>query len=399
MECESISGPGKLMLALASVVGLAALAIPCAQAQTLSVVHNFTGGSDGGNPVNGFTMSATGTLYGTASSGGSSGYGVVFKVGDKGDETVLHSFAGGSDGATPNGGVIEDPSGAFFGTTTTGGTSGLGTVYRVKRTKETVLYSFAGGTDGADPQAGLVMDAAGNLYGTTSVGGSAGNGTVFELVAPKVKSGRWTETVLYSFGTGTDGATPIGGVNLDAAGNLYGTTSLGGTYGYGTVFRLTPGSGWTENILYNFDNTTDGAYPYADLISDAAGNLYGAATDGGTGGGGTIFELTPSNGNWTFAVLYSLPGWGISGTFRDLLLDASGNIFGTTHCDGADSAGTIFELTPSGGSWTYTLLYTFTGGGDGLYSISNLVMKRGKLYGTTIDGGANGAGVIYKLTR
>jgi len=128
MECESISGPGKLMLALASVVGLAALAIPCAQAQTLSVVHNFTGGSDGGNPVNGFTMSATGTLYGTASSGGSSGYGVVFKVGDKGDETVLHSFAGGSDGATPNGGVIEDPSGAFFGTTTTGGTSGLGTV-------------------------------------------------------------------------------------------------------------------------------------------------------------------------------------------------------------------------------------------------------------------------------
>ena len=133
------------MLALASVVGLAALTLPCAQAQTLSVVHNFTGGSDGGNPVNGFMMSATGTLYGTASSGGGSGYGVVFKITGKGDETVLHSFAGGSDGATPNGGVIENASGFFFGTTTAGGASGLGTVFRVKGTNETVLYSFAGG--------------------------------------------------------------------------------------------------------------------------------------------------------------------------------------------------------------------------------------------------------------
>jgi uncharacterized repeat protein (TIGR03803 family) len=398
MNRESISATGKLMLALASVVGLAAVAIPCAQAQTLSVVHNFTGGSDGGNPVNGFMMSSTGALYGTASSGGGSGLGVVFKVSGRGTETVLHSFAGGSDGATPNGGVVGDASGALFGTTTAGGASGLGTVFRVKRTNETVLYSFAGGADGADPQAGLVMDATGNLYGTTSQGGSAGNGTVFKLTAPSAKNGQWTETVLYSFGAGTDGATPVGGVSLDAAGNLYGTTSLGGAYGYGTIFQLTPGSVWTENILHSFQNTDDGSYPYAGLISDAAGNLYGAATEGGTNGGGTIFELTPSGGNGTFTVLYSVPGWGISGSFRDLMLDASGNIYGTTHCDGTYSAGTIFELAPSGGSWTYTLLYTFTGGSDGLYSISNLVLKNGKLYGTTIDGGANGAGVIYRLS-
>jgi uncharacterized repeat protein (TIGR03803 family) len=384
-------------LMLASAAGLAGM-MSCAQAQTFNVVHSFTGSNDGGNPVNGFTMGSKGTLFGTASSGGASGLGVVFKLNGKGTEAVLHSFAGGSDGAAPNGGVVEDGRGALFGTTTTGGASGLGTVYRVKGKKEAVLYSFAGGTDGADPEAGLVMDAAGNLYGTTSQGGSAGNGTVFELAAPKERNGQWTETVLYSFGTGTDGATPVGGVIPDSAGNLYGTTSLGGAYGYGTVFELTPGSVWTENILYSFQNADDGATPYAGLISDASGNLYGAATDGGANGGGTVFELVPSNGSWTFSVLTSIPGWGISGTFRDLMLGSSGNIYGTTHCDGSNSAGTIYELTPSDGSWTYTLLYTFTGGSDGLYSISNLVMRQGKLFGTTIDGGADGAGVIYELT-
>jgi uncharacterized repeat protein (TIGR03803 family) len=395
MKAESILVSRGLLLACVSVIGLA---IPGAQAQTLSVVHNFTGGSDGGNPVDGFTMSPSGALYGVASSGGTSGYGVVFKVAGKGSETVLHSFAGGADGATPNGHVIMNASGTLFGTTTSGGAAGQGTVYRLEGKRETVLYSFAGGTDGASPQAGLTMDAAGNLYGTTSAGGSSGNGTVFELVAPKKKNGQWKETVLYSFGTGTDGATPIGGVHLDSAGNLYGTTSVGGAYGYGAIFELKPGATWTESILYSFQNTQDGAYPYAGLISDAAGNLYGAATDGGTGGGGTIFELTSSGGNWTFNVLYSVPGWGISGSFRDVMIDAAGNIYGTTHCDGNYDAGTIFELSPSGGSWNYTLLYTFTGGDDGLYSISNLVLKHGKLYGTTIDGGANGAGVIYKLS-
>src|SRR6202000_1375364 len=164
-----------------------------------------------------------------------------------------------------------------LGTTTAGGTSGAGTVYRVKGTKERVLYSFAGGTDGADPQAGLAMDAAGNLYGTTAAGGASGNGTIFELVAPAKKNGHWKEIVLYSFGTGTDGAAPLSGVTLDAAGNVYGTTSLGGTAGYGTVFRLAPGAAWTETVLHSFQNADDGSYPYAGLVPDAAGNLYGAA--------------------------------------------------------------------------------------------------------------------------
>jgi len=398
MRNNSVAFGGKLAFLLTTAAGLAVLAAPCAEAQTLNVIHAFTGGSDGGNPVNGLTLGSTGEFYGTASAGGASGLGVVLKISAKGNEKVLHSFAGGSDGATPNGGVVEDSGGAFYGTTTAGGANGAGTVFRLKGENETVLYSFAGGSDGAVPEAGLTMDKAGNLYGTTSAGGSAGNGTVFELVAPRKKDDAWTETVLYSFGTGTDGAAPVGGVILDSAGNLYGTTSAGGANAEGTVFELSPGTPWTETILHSFANGDDGATPYAGLISDASGNLYGAATDGGANGGGTVFELSPSGGAWNFSVLTSVPGWGISGTFRDLMLDSSGNIWGATHCDGANSAGTLYELTPSNGSWNYNLLYTFTGGDDGLYSISNLVMKHGKVYGTTIDGGVNGAGVVYEFT-
>jgi uncharacterized repeat protein (TIGR03803 family) len=387
---------GKRILVGAFVLGIVAMTT-AAHAQTFSVVHNFSGGSDGGVPYNGFIMKGK-MFYGTASVGGSSNNGVIFKMNAKGGETVLHNFAGGTDGANPEGELIQDKSGHFYGTTTAGGAAGAGTVFKLTGKKETVLYSFAGGTDGAVPVAGLTMDASGNLYGTTSAGGANGNGTVFELTAPKKKTGQWTETVLYSFGTGTDGSVPIGDVSFDAAGNLYGTNSAGGSYGYGTVFQLVPGTPWTENILHDFQNGDDGSVPYAGLVSDAAGNFYGAATQGGANGGGTVFELTSSDGTWTFTTLYSVPGWGISGTFRNLVLDASGNIYATTHCDGADDAGTVYELSPSGGTWTYNLLYSFTGGTDGQYSVSNLVLSEGKLYGTTLFGGADGNGVVYEVT-
>jgi len=386
-----------LVPALAGVV-LAAMPL-AARAGTLTVVHNFTGGSDGGSPVDGLMMNAKGTLFGTTSAGGTAALGAVFQMSGRGTQKVLHSFQGGADGATPNGGVIEDAKGTLFGTTTAGGAAGAGTVYSLRGQTETVLYSFAGGTsDGMAPQAGLVQDASGNLYGTTTAGGAAGNGTVFELVAPKSRKGAWAEKVLYSFGTGTDGAAPVGRVVLDTAGNLYGTTSLGGASGYGTVFQLKPGATWTETILHSFQNTDDGNTPYAGLVADASGNFYGAATAGGNNGGGTIFELSPSNGSFTFAVLASVPGWGVSGTFRDILVQPNGVIYATTHCDGTNSAGSIYELTLSGGVWTYTELYDFTGGSDGQYSISNLVLKGSKLYGTTIGGGANGAGTVYAFT-
>jgi uncharacterized repeat protein (TIGR03803 family) len=402
MKPGLMSAPFKHLLEFVFVLGLAVTAIPQPQAQTFSVIHNFTGGSDGGNPVAGFTVDAKGNLYGTTTAGGASGVGTVIKVAGDGTEVVLHSFAGGTDGATPEASLLRDASGNLYGTSIAGGAFGAGTVFKVTgKGKETVLYSFAGQADGAKPEAALAKDAAGNLYGTTSAGGSNGNGTVFKLTVPKKKGRKWRERVLYSFGSGTDGTTPVAGVTFDARGNLYGTTSAGGLYGYGTVFQLKPSkSGWQENVLYNFQMQSDGGVPYAGLIFDHSGNLYGAATEGGSGsnGGGTVFELTPSNGGWTFTVLYALPGWGISGTYRNLLLDATGNLYATTHCDGANSAGTVYELTNSGGVWTYNSLYVFNGGSDGLYSFSNLVFdKQGNLYGTTNVGGS-GYGVVFKVT-
>jgi uncharacterized repeat protein (TIGR03803 family) len=399
MKFASTSARGKLGLAFAFVLGMAVVRVPLAQAQSFSVVHNFTGGSDGGAPLNGFITDSAGNMYGTTNGGGASNYGVLFKVNASGGETVLHTFNGGTDGANPEGRLVKDQAGNLYGTTTGGGVNGAGTVFEVSPAgKEIVLHSLVAATNGSVPEAGLAMDAAGNLYGTATAGGANGNGTVFELVRPKT-GGKWMAKTLYSFGNGTDGKIPVAGVAFDGAGNIYGTTSVGGTYGYGTVFELTPsGSGWKESALHNFQNLNDGGTPYAGLIFEK-GNFYGAATQGGSGGGGVVFELTPaSRGGWTFTELYSQPGWGISGSFRNLVMDAAGNIYGTTHCDGANNAGTVYKLTPASGSWTYTSLYVFTGGKDGLYSFSNLVLEHGKLYGTTNEGGADNYGVIFEVT-
>ena len=399
MKFRSISVAFNLLMVFAFVLGLVAIVTPGVQAQTFNAVYSFTGGSDGGIPLAGLMIDEAGHLYGTGSYGGPGGYGVVFKVNQSGKETVLHGFTGGADGANPQASLVMDALGNLYGTTMAGGAAGVGTVFKItKKGNETVLYSFTGGTDGASPIAALTMDKARNLYGTTTAGGSTGNGTVFRLSPPKQKGGNWTEKVLYSFGQGTDGATPVAGVTLDAKHNLYGTTSVGGSSGNGTVFQLKPSkSGWKENILYNFQGTTDGSVPYAGVILDSSGNLYGGATGGGTETGGTIFELTPSSSGWTFTVLYNIPGWPLSGPFRNLMMDASGNLYGTTHCDGS-SDGTVYELTPSGGTWTYTSLHVFTGS-DGYYSYSNLVFdKSGNLYATVSLGGAGGFGVAFKIT-
>jgi uncharacterized repeat protein (TIGR03803 family) len=394
VKAESTMSINKLMF---TAIAIAMFVTPRSQGQTFSVAHSFAG-SDGSGPLAGLVIDAQGRLYGTASGGGKYGAGVVFEA-LRANERVLYNFGNGtSDGANPQGRLVMDKTGNLYGTTFAGGISNAGTVFKLVKGVETVLYTFGGGTDGANPEAGLAIDSKGNLYGTTTVGGASGEGAVFEIG----KTGQ--HTILYSFGGANDGTVPVAGVTLDTKGNLYGATSTGGLYGFGTVFKLTRSqSGWTETILHNFQMLTDGGTPYGGLIFDSKGNLYGTVTDGGvlgSDGGGTIFELTPSGSSWNFSVIYGLAGWNISGPFRDLLFDtASGVIYGTTHCDGAYNAGTVWMLSPSAGTWTYTELYTFTGGTDGLYSFSNLVMdKSGNLYGTTNLGGANGEGVIFKVT-
>ena len=285
--------------AVASVAAglvMAILAAQSAQAQTYTVLYSFTGGTDGKDPAARVIQDAEGNLYGTTFGGGTSGKGTVFKLSITGKETVLHSFTGGTDGGSPDAGVIRDGNGNLYGTTVEGGASNAGTVFKLSITgKETVLHSFTGGADGAYPTGGVIRDGSGNIYGTAFLGGASGNGTVFKLSTTGV------ETVLYSFTGGADGAQPVAGVIRDAKGNLYGTTQAGGDltcgapYGCGTVFKLDTTR--KETVVYSFTGA-DGDRPTAGLFMDGSYNLYGTTYVGGdlnclSGGCGTVFKIAP----------------------------------------------------------------------------------------------------------
>lgn len=417
--CDFRLSPRVSIAALAALLVLTVVATQPVQAQTYKVLYNFTGGADGSAPSAGVTIDNDGNLYGTTQLGGTLGAGTVFELKHNGSSFVfnlLHPFAGGSDEAVPIARPIFGPDGTLYGTTAQGAGGpcdyGCGMIFDVRPPgtacktalcpwTETVLYRFRGGNDGRAPEGNLIFDHAGNLYGTTSSGGTQNRGTVYELTP---SGGGWTENVLYSFGEGmNDGSTPLSGVIFDQAGKLYGTNIFGGgspncPLGCGTVFQLTPsGSGWTEHVLYSFLRGSDGSSPDAGLIFDGLGNLYGATFKGGSGGGGTVFEILSSG---RFSVLYSLTGYG--GPLDSLVMDGSGNLYGTTHQDGSTPSGSVFKLTPSRGGWTYTSLHDFCSGSpscsDGAYADGVTPDSDGNLYGTTEAGGAYGAGVVWEIT-
>lgn len=382
------------------------LVLPPAQAQTLTVLHTFSG-PDGLSPYSGVTMDRGGNLYGTTYSGGASQNGTVYQLKRHGSSYIhnqLHAFGGGSDGVQPWGGVVFGPDGALYGTTTAGGTYGGGTVFTLRppvtacRTAlcpwtESLLGDF-GYT--VQPSYGEVaFDPAGNIYGTTAFGGEFGYGAVYELSR---SGGGWTETVLHSFQDNpADGKFPGHNVILDNAGNLYGTTDEGGAYSEGTIFQLVPsGSGWTVNILASLGAPGEGGYPVAGLIMDRAGNLYGGTA--GDGATAFVFELSPSGQGWQLTALHTFSATGNnSGPFGNLVLDSSGNLYGTTETLGAFGLGNIFKLTPPGSGWTYTDLYDFSDNGDGEYPTGDLIIdSEGNLYGTNL--GPAGHGVVWKLT-
>jgi len=336
-----------------------------------------------------------GNLYGTTEYGGdltcigglSPGCGTVFELRGA-TETVLHSFSGSADGEFPLPGLIRDGAGNLYGTTLAGGTgSGSnGTVFVVTQIgREAVLHNFAGSPDGGNPFAVLIRDSAGAFYGTTRSGGAFGFGSVFKVNL----SGK--ETVLYSFTGGSDGATPFAGLILDSAGNLYGTTYAGGSSaGHGVVFKL-DASG-TESVLHTFTAPTDGANPYAGLVRDNRGNLYGTTYFGGASGFGTIFKIDSTGKE---AVLHSFAGpEGANPYFGSLVIDNNGNLFGAASTGGASNIGTLFRLSPAG---TLTVMHTF-GGADGANPLGGLLRDaHGNLYGTTYQGGALGAGAVFKF--
>jgi uncharacterized repeat protein (TIGR03803 family) len=316
-----------------------------------------------------------------------------------GKEKVLHSF-NGRGGNTPVASLIFDAAGNLYGTTTGGGVGkcgdyGCGTVFQLTlgangKWAETVLHDF-NGKDGAMPSGGLIVDAAGNLYGTTYGGGvdcaGGGCGTVFKLTPGA--NGKWTQTVLHEF-KGKDGANPVSELIFDAAGKLYGTTAQGGTAGYGTVFQLAPGANgnWSDKVLHNF-NGEDGDYPDSGLIFDAAGNLYGTTLYSYSGG--VVFQLVrDAKGRWTEKVLHDFTSSSNDSCPNGgLIFDAAGNLYGTTSACNYYGDGKVFELTPQAkGQWRETTVYEFNGGDDGAFPATGVTFDaEGNLYGTTVAGG------------
>lgn len=365
----------------------------------LDVFHTFNGKQDGGQLQGGLVQDAAGNFYGGAGIGGAFGYGTVFKLDKTGKETVLYNFSGGKDGGNPYGDLLISTTGDLYGTTGAGGAFGYGTVFKLntQTRQETVLYSFTAGADGAYPTSGVVQDASGTLYGTTLRGGASGYGIVYKLDTSGV------ETVLHSFGGSSDGAYPYAGVVLDTAGNLYGATAYGGTGscssgpGCGTLYKVATTG--TESILYSFTGGADSAYPNG-VVLDAAGNIYGSASGGYAGTGyGTVFKLDTTN---QLTVPYTFTG-GADGSIpvSPLFRDGVGALFGTTEYGGVSGAGTVFEVEPDGQVYS---LYSFTGGKDGA-SPEGRVFEgaTGGLYGTTVQGGifggcgGPGCGVVFEL--
>jgi uncharacterized repeat protein (TIGR02543 family) len=366
------------------------------------VMHSFGNGNDGQNPVGGLVSDSAGNLYGTTSKNGLYGKGTVFKLSPDGTETILHNFGNSNDGQTPLGNLIFDAAGNLYGTTSAGGIYGNGTAFELSPNgTETVLYNFGNGVDGQNPAAGLVFDSSGNLYGTTVNGGSFGGGTAFELSPYNGRCCR--ESPVYSFGNGNDGRNPQAGLVFDSAGNLYGTTANGGLYSGGTIFQLSPDSGrcCRENPVYSFGSGGDGKNPYAGVVLDNAGNLYGTTVNGGANGSGTAFEVSPNGGGWTEAFLHSF-GSGSDGQnpYAGLVFDGSGNLYGTTANGGLYSEGMVFELSQyANRCCRENPVYNFGfSANDGQHPKAGLIIdSSGNLDGTAVNGGSFGGGTVFGI--
>jgi uncharacterized repeat protein (TIGR03803 family) len=361
----------------------------------------FTGGSDGVNPFAGLVQGSDCNFYGTAFYGGTYTVGTVFQISPSGTYTSLYSFGSSpTDGAGPNAGLVQGSDGNFYGTTQNGGNGpcfgGCGTVFRISASGNyTSLYSFVGyPNDGANPYAGLMQGSDGNFYGTAVDGGANNFGTVFRI------SPSGTYTSLYSFGSSpADGENSFAGLVQASDGNLYGTTYFGGTStncyggGCGTVFQISPSGSYTS--LYSFGSSpTDGAGPNAGLVQSGDGNFYGTTLYGGTYGDGTVFRISPVG---SLIIIWSFTGCRDGANpYAPLVQGSDGNFYGTTQNGGTYGVGTAFRITPGG---SLTIIWSFTGGSDGANPLAPLVQgSDGNLYGTAVDGGANNGGSVFTLT-
>lgn len=379
------------------------LALPI-QAQTFTVLHSFAGGADGDQPLSGVSIDVYGNLYGTTFYGGNGAGGIAYKLSPHGGSwrySQLRRFST-SDGSNSAAKLLIDSDGTLYGVSTAGGTYGHGAAFRLRPPARgcaaipcfwdaIVVHNFSPSADGSYA-VGLNFDAERNIVGATSANGPAGLGTVFKMTRSQ---GSWTFDVITGFG-GTGTGTVYSGVIADQSGNLY-----GGGYvpNPGTVFKITT-SGQVQ-ILHQFSGN-DGVGPLYLPVLDANGNLYGMTLGGGPNQSGTVYELSPSGGNWSFDLLYAFSSGNYEGTIGSagLSMDAQGNLYGTRLADGAYGYGTVFKLSPSPNGWIYTDLHDFTGGDDGCYPWSDVVMdSTGNLYGTaSACGGTPNAGTVWEIT-
>jgi len=381
------------VLTLIFAVTLAVATTTSAQAQTFTKLHDFTGGRDGRGPYAPLFRDSAGNLYGSTTAGGTNGCGVgcgtVFKVNASGHESILHRFTDETnDGGLPYTSLIRDKAGNLYGTTETGGTFETGTVFKLSPTgKITLLYSFTAGNDGGIPAGGLIQDAAGNLYGTTELGGTSGLGSVFK-VSPTGK-----ETVLHSF-AGADGALPyLTSLVMDAKGNLYGVTQQGGASNFGVVYKLSKSGKFT--VLHSFaGGTSDGCEIFGTPAMDKSGNLYGTAEACGAFSEGMVWKVS-SKGIET--VLHNFHDSDLNdGAFpyAGVILGTNGTLYGVTIVGGNPGYGTVYELSTSGG---ITILHNFAGT-DGVNPYGGVIRDaNGNLYGTTFNGGSDNVGTVWKL--
>lgn len=349
---------------------------------TEEVLYSFMGGDDGQYPASSLRY-IRGALYGTTESGGTSGYGTVFSVTTSGSEKVIHSFAGGhTDGIYP----LAQLTNLGYGTTLFGGAHGLGIVYQILASdRERVVYDFESKEDGWAP-AGRLIEVGGTLYGTTNLGGADHQGTVFSVTPDG------TKTTVYSFRGGSDGAYPEAGLSM-INGVLYGTTLHGGYHDNGTVFSLTTSG--SETVLHRFTGgPRDGHHPVAGLV-DVGGSLFGTTTDGGTAGFGTVFKCTRGG---VETVLHSFLGarHDGAGPGSGHLIIVDNVLYGMTQFGGEHNYGTVYSIKPNGSD--ETVLHSFAGFEDGQYPYANLISRDGVLYGTTRFGGHHHKGTVFALT-
>ena len=388
---------------------LIALSLVTASATTTDVIFSFEE-EEGEYADTDLETDSAGNIYGTTVLGGEFGSGTIFQLTPTPNgwqHTVLYSFTGGADGGEPYKGVTIDWRGNLYGTAVTGGSGscegGCGVVYKLSKSKgtwsQTVIHAFTGGDDGSGPGARVTVDRGGNVYGMTPTGGTYGVGTIYKI---RPHAGSWDFQVIHTFTGGADGASGSAGRMLLQLNRLYGAATVGGLYGNGVVFKLTPTAvgEWDFRVLYSFHGQPDGSFPYGALLR-VSGKIYGTTYYGGENNIGAVYELSPRRvGEWDGRVIYSFQnGSDGNSPISNLVRDPVGNLYGTTS-EGGSGSGTIFKLTPiGGGQWTESVVHAFEGPPDGGFSYNGMVVDRfGNFYGATVHGGTQDDGCVYKFT-